>query len=1166
MVSHMGMTTPESPSPPPRRRWKRRILWGVLGLVIAVWVLHPIVLSAILRWGMSQGVGMVGWQVEIGRLEASVVHPWVLQDVRLWAKDAQKSRTDVVVDRMEVIFNAPWEKFDGESRFIDKATVNGIRGIFDLRPEAMPPPYMPDLSPEEQKQMADTIMQFLPISAHVRSADLEFLAPGQSYRLVGGIADFEEGKTGLLTIKEGFVRAGQVNIDTGPLSTVTGWSDGTATLTDLVFREDLKVNLFRARFANVGGIALDLDATIFGGDLSGEIIFNTQNDLPAMDTYWDMVGFDLSAVSAFLSLEPPLFGTLEKARYAFRGIPEKIWNAESSLDAKLLNPRWQGRSCELVDISVKQRLREVTLSRFFVKLGENTFSMEGEASLDEKGEFDVKASPFAVRSKGVFGEVSQLSYVAGPEISQLSGQIELEANANRKDGQIDGSLRLEGKGLAFSAQPIEEAHLEINCADNQASITRLEIKSGVDFFRAAGQVGLSEPYSYSGEWSAHILEIASYLELLRNPSTASIYSGTVDGHWIGRGSATEHWGDLELSVRDLFSEPTPAGLSGQLYGSYSPEAIEVKNLLLNHQNLHFSTQARLDHQGVTVDQGSLTTGTTQLASANLFLPLDTFAMIQGKPLRQAWAADGEVRATISSKGPLKIGDLMKLAGQSLPLTGNATFDLQASGKLTDLSLTGDFRGRDLTMSIEGTNIPPATFDASLKANGGIARLNGSLSTQGMPPLTFISETPFGFAWTPQDELLWANPDGRIKAQISVPQTDLAVFQPLVPTIKRLKGTLSGGVSVTGTMAKPQMNGQLTLAGGILQVASRAPVIGNLQGVLRFNAERADLEKLSGELAAGPFTMKGGVSFADPQNLRYDLSLTGQKLLLARDAGLRLRANVNLEAKGDNNGGSVRGEVAFVDGRIYRRLEITPLLVPSPVGGPLFVPPEMTGLVPPPFGKWGVDIHIKNETPFKLVGNIASGEIVPDLRITGTLGNPVPIGRIELKEARAFLPFSTLRIQGGHLDFVAAAPWVPQLDVRGVVQTQDYTVQAYAYGPLNDHRLVLRADPPLPQESIVLLLTTGFVPGIYAGAGFGEAAIGQGGMLLLRAILRQFEPEGVDVDSFMNRLQITATPPQAEGEGSGLRGRFEIWKGISAMSERDSFGYYNVGATYTFRFK
>jgi hypothetical protein len=470
------------------------------------------------------------------------------------------------------------------------------------------------------------------------------------------------------------------------------------------------------------------------------------------------------------------------------------------------------------------------------------------------------------------------------------------------------------------------------------------------------------------------------------------------------------------------------------------------------------------------------------------------------------------------------------------------------------------------MVIDGANIPPATFDASLKASAGVARLDGALSTQGLPPLTFTSETPFGFTWTAQDELLWANPEGRIKAQISVPQTDLAVFQPLVPTIRRLKGTLSGGVNVTGTMARPQMNGQLTLAGGTLQASPRAPVIGNLQGILRFNAERADLEKLSGELAAGPFTMKGGVSFADPANLRYDFSLSGQKLLFARDAGLRLRANVNLEARGDNNGGSVRGDVAFVDGRIYRRLEITPLLVPSPVGGPLFVPPELTGLVPPPFGRWTVDIHVTNATPFKLVGNIASGEIVPDLRITGTLGNPIPVGRVELKEARAFLPFSTLRIQQGNLDFVAAAPWVPQLDVRGVVQTQDYTIQAFAYGPLNDHRLVLRADPPLPQESIVLLLTTGFAPGIYAGADFGEAAIGQGGMLLLRAILRQFEPEGVDVDSFMNRLQITAVPPQTQGERAGIRGRFELWKGISAMSERDSFGYYNVGATYTFRFR
>jgi len=1159
------MTSPDEQPPPRLRRRKRRLLIVGSVFLIVAWLGHPTILALVLREVIDRGIAMAGWQVTIGGLEASLDRPWVLRDVHIWARDPQKSGTDVFAKRLDIAFNRPWQKFDGLHRFINSATVDGIHGVFDLRPEALPPPYMPDLSVEEQKKMAEMIMQFLPISAHVRDADLEFLAPGQSYRLVDGVADFEEGKAGLLTIQEGYVRAGTFKLDTGPLTTVTGWADGTASLTDLVFRDDMKVTRFRARFANVGGVALDLNSEIFGGRLSGDIVFTSQNDLPAMDTWMELEDFDLGALSALLTLEPPLQGTVAKARYTFRGIPEKIWDAESSLGLRLVNPRRLELTSDAVEVEAHQKLRQVTVSRVFAQLGDNTVQAEGEASLDEKGEFNVQASPFTVKVTGALADISELSPLLGPSASKVTGRLDFSGTASRTDGKIVGTLKADGQALASAEQPIESLHLEVACAENVATITKLEVKAREDSVQGSGQVALAAPYAYSGELSARIVEVAPYLALLGNPATSSIFSGMLDARWKGHGTTQEHTGEFQLSVKDFFSEQTPSGLNGEVAGSYTPQDVSINSLSLNHQSLKFATRIQMTRDGVTIPDASLLSGETSLGAASIFLPLNVFAMANGKPLKDAWI-DGDVKVALSTKGPLKVSDLMQLAGQSAPLKGTVAVDLQASGKLTELTLNGDLKGRDLIVGLDNGETPPASFDATLKSTSGIAQLSGSLSTRGMPPLTISAEMPFGFSWNAQNEIVFANPEGRLTAQLSVPQTDLGVFQSFLPAMRQLKGTLTGGVAVTGTMSQPQFNGRLALSNGTLQFSPRAPVIGNLQGALKFTAERADIEKFSGELAAGPFNVRGGISFANPSNLQYDFSLSGQKLLLVRDPGLRLRANVELQARGDNNGGSLKGEVAFVDGRIYRRLEITPMLAPSPVSGPLFTPPDMAGLVPPPFSRWNVDVHIVNASPFKLVGNIASGEIVPDLRITNTLGHPIPVGRVELKEARAFLPFTTLRIQEGHMDFVESSPWVPQLDVRGTAQTQDYTIQAYAYGPLNDHRLILRADPPLPQESIVLLLTTGFAPGIYAGAGFGEAAVGQGGLLLLRAILRQFEPEGVDVDSFMNRLQVTATPPQTAGDGAGLRGRFELWRGIAAMSERDSYGYYNAGATYTFRFR
>ena len=85
----------------------------------------------------------------------------------------------------------------------------------------------------------------------------------------------------------------------------------------------------------------------------------------------------------------------------------------------------------------------------------------------------------------------------------------------------------------------------------------------------------------------------------------------------------------------------------------------------------------------------------------------------------------------------------------------------------------------------------------------------------------------------------------------------------------------------------------------------------------------------------------------------------------------------------------------------------------------------------------------------------------------------------LKDARAFLPFTTLTISDGYLEFVEESPWIPRLDIHGTARALDYDVQLYAFGPLDEARLILRSDPSLPQESLIQLLTTGMVPGVYA---------------------------------------------------------------------------------------
>lgn len=188
----------------------------------------------------------------------------------------------------------------------------------------------------------------------------------------------------------------------------------------------------------------------------------------------------------------------------------------------------------------------------------------------------------------------------------------------------------------------------------------------------------------------------------------------------------------------------------------------------------------------------------------------------------------------------------------------------------------------------------------------------------------------------------------------------------------------------------------------------------------------------------------------------------------------------------------------------------------------------------------------NETPFLFAGSAATGEIVPDLRLTGTLARPIPVGQIKLKNARAFLPFTTVTIPEGHLEFGEGSPWIPLLNIHGTARALDYQVQAYAFGPFDERRLILRADPPLPQESLIQLLTTGMAPGVYSAAGVNGPSAS--GLVPSRAFGRKLS--GSAIDSALSALPFNPAPSAYPAGRATLHGRFELWRGLSLMHEGD----------------
>jgi TamB, inner membrane protein subunit of TAM complex len=1147
------------------RRFPWRSALAAAGCVFVLWLIHPPLLSWALRFALVRAASEAGLQLEIGRIQANLARPVALEGVQLRATNSGESQTAADAARIEVSLNWPWHAFFTDGRLFHSVVVEDVRGVVDLRPGGLPRrKAVLDLSEAERRERAKRALQWLPEYFEMRRGNLEFVALNQSYYFEGISADFSEERIGAFRAAGAELRAGSFNESLGSLEGITAWKEGTAYLASLDLWEGVKVESFVAQFARPGGVALGLGASLFGGSLRADVSFGSEKGLVAVDSAVWGSHVDVAPLAALFGFRGKAEGVIREVRFTFRGIPGRALDGQASLRLAADGFRWNKRGWESLEVGASMIHGRLAVSDFELKQKENVLTVSGEFSLDG-GWPGIAEAPFLLNASASIKDLGALAGLFGPPFDEMSGRMSVSGSISGQAGKLGGFMSLEASEMGFRKHPVDSGRVEVTFSNTEAQVTRCEFWSGDDFLHARGTVEISAPHSYSGEIQARAQDIARYRDFFPNINVPNIRAGAAQIRWQGDGTASAHSGAFDVSLDHFVSEYTPSGLTGRFAGTYSPHNVYFSGFELEQAALRFSARATLARSGIKLNDALLRSGGRELAEAEIYLPIDPFDLAPWKSPKEALHLDKKLYANIVSNDPLNVRDLLRLTGNDLPVDGTVKVNLSAEGFLSALSFDGKIEGRGLTRRFENGSSPPSQFDATMQGADGTASFTGELASPGLSPLILKAETPFGIVKAVDGSLHWMNPEGRFSASLEIPKVDMGILRPLFPNIQRLEGLLSGSLAVTGTVGKPMLDGHLMISGGWLEISSNAPLISNVNGALTFGAAGATLEEFTGEMGEGSFEVRGGASLENIWKPYYEVFFYGSKIHLTRAAGLQLNANVDLYASGDDAGGLIKGAVHLVDSRFSRRLEITPLLVAPPGEDKAFVPPPFESLVPAPFNVWKIDVWIKNDTPFLFSGNAASGEIIPELRLTGTLGNPIPVGQIELKNARVFLPFTTMTIPDGHLDFVEGSPWMPRLNVRGTAQALDYEVQAYAFGPLDKRQLILRSDPPLPQDSLIQLLTTGMAPGVYAGTEAGETP-GPGGLAPLRAFGRKFNPQGVRTDSAVGGLQINPAPPAYPGGRATLRGRFELWRGLSLMNEVDGLGLSNGRATFSLRLR
>ena len=303
---------------------------------------------------------------------------------------------------------------------------------------------------------------------------------------------------------------------------------------------------------------------------------------------------------------------------------------------------------------------------------------------------------------------------------------------------------------------------------------------------------------------------------------------------------------------------------------------------------------------------------------------------------------------------------------------------------------------------------------------------------------------------------------------------LRVIPPLTDAIANPAGTVTLSAEIRGTLEKPEIEGQLDLAGIGCDLPETGQTVHDGSGRIRLTGGTAVVETLTGRIDTGRFALSGTVDLNGFKADRFHIGLKTDALPIIVPETLSLVLNTDLTLEGEPDGWRLQGAVVMVDGEYFKDVELNILKgigqkqrKPSPKSG--------TG-THPLLTNMGLDVAVRRIGPFRVDNNLAQLEISPDLQIAGTFGRPVVTGRAAVDGGTVHYRKKQFTVTDGAVDFVDPYRIAPHIRLQSETRVRDWTIRLQIAGPPDALVFDLSSDPPAPEGDILSMLLFGRTTG------------------------------------------------------------------------------------------
>jgi translocation and assembly module TamB len=292
--------------------------------------------------------------------------------------------------------------------------------------------------------------------------------------------------------------------------------------------------------------------------------------------------------------------------------------------------------------------------------------------------------------------------------------------------------------------------------------------------------------------------------------------------------------------------------------------------------------------------------------------------------------------------------------------------------------------------------------------------------------------------------------------------DLHLIQILGPDLNG-SGEVKLNIAARGNRSHPRVQGEVRVSNGAIQ-ASNAPLgLERLNGEFILQNTRVDIKQLSGQMGGGSLSAQGYVTYHP--DIQFHLAMAANSVRLRYLEGIRALLDGNLTLNGTPSSSVLSGQVIVDRLSFTRSFDLATFL--NQFNG------ESSATPGSKFARnLRLNVGVQSAEELGLESAKLSLQGSANLRVRGTLAEPVMLGRANLTGGELFFLGNRYQVQKGVVDFANPVRTEPVINLQVTTTVNQYNLSLTFVGSIERFRTTYTSDPPLPLVDIINLLAFG----------------------------------------------------------------------------------------------